>query len=116
MFAIMGENGENPNFQQLGEMKLMERCIKESLRLYPSVPLILRVASEEFRTTAGYIVPKAADINISIFHLHRSEALWENANQYNPDRFLLENSSKRHPFTFIPFSAGPRNCIGEYSH
>ncbi|XP_023312084.1 cytochrome P450 4C1-like [Anoplophora glabripennis] len=91
----------------------MERCIKECLRLYPSVPLIARVAGEDIKTRSGYTIPKGCDINIYIYDLHRSPQYWENPDKFDPDRFLPENVSKRHPFAYLPFSAGFRNCIGQ---
>ncbi|CAG2061343.1 unnamed protein product [Timema podura] len=70
--------------QDVQEMKYLEQVIKESLRLYPSVPFIQR-------------------------HLNQDIKL----DQFNPDNFRLENVQARHPYAYIPFSAGPRNCIGQ---
>lgn len=95
------------------EMKFMERCIKECLRLYPSVPFISRTAGEEIKTHSGYVIPKGCNINIYIYDLHRSAQYWKDPDKFNPDRFLPENIAARHPFAYLPFSAGPRNCIGQ---
>lgn len=52
-------------------------------------------------------------IFINVFALHRNEKYFEKPNEFNPDRFLNENKMNRHNYAYIPFSAGPRNCIGK---
>jgi len=52
-------------------------------------------------------------IFINVFALHRNEKHFENPNTFDPDRFLKENKNDLHPYAFIPFSAGMRNCIGK---
>lgn len=110
---ILGDSDKAPTYNELMEMKFMERCVKECLRLYPSVPFIARVAGEDIKTYSGYTIPKGCDINIYIYDLHRSPKYWENPEKFDPDRFLPENIATRHPFAYLPFSAGSRNCIGQ---
>nr|WCC58139.1 cytochrome P450 [Pharsalia antennata] len=110
---VLGDSDKLPTYSDLAEMKFLERCIKECLRLYPSVPLIARVAGEDIKTTTGYIIPKGCDMNIYIYDLHRSPQYWEDPEKFDPNRFLPENIAKRHPFAYLPFSAGFRNCIGQ---
>lgn len=63
----------------------------------------------------NYLIPKGALAHIHIYDLHRDPYIWPEPLKYDPDRFLTENVQNRHPFAFIPFSAGPRNCIGKYT-
>lgn len=91
----------------------MERCIKECLRLYPSVPLIGRRTSENFMTPSGYIIPAGVELLIHIYDLHHNPDIYPDPEKFDPDRFLPENSVDRHPFAYLPFSGGPRNCIGK---
>ncbi|CAH1100869.1 unnamed protein product [Psylliodes chrysocephalus] len=112
IISVVGDSSI-PTYNELGELKFMERCIKESLRLYPSVPLIGRIAGEEINTKSGYTIPKGCNITILFYDLHRLPEIWENPEKFDPDRFLPDNVAKRHPFAYLPFSAGSRNCIGQ---
>ena len=91
----------------------MERCIKESLRLYPSVFFISRNLGEDVITTTGHLLPKDTHVFIYIYELHRNPDIYPDPEKFDPDRFLPENCQNRHPYAYIPFSAGPRNCIGQ---
>lgn len=95
----------------LAKMKYLERSIKESLRLLSPVPIIGRKTTADIPLRKG-VVPNGTMVIINIMRLHRNPKIWENPLEFEPDRFLPENIAKRPPFSFIPFSAGPRNCIG----
>ncbi|KAJ8915093.1 hypothetical protein NQ315_014348 [Exocentrus adspersus] len=110
---VLGDSGNPPIFSELQQMSYMERCIKESLRLYPSIPVINRIAGEDIKTVSGHTIPKSTNILIFIYDLHRSPDFWPNPLKFDPNRFLPENIAKRHPYAFLPFSAGSRNCIGQ---
>lgn len=57
-------------------------------------------------------MPGGTSVFILIYELHHDPNFWPNPEIFDPDRFLPENVQKRHPYSYIPFSAGPRNCIG----
>ncbi|XP_049937612.1 cytochrome P450 4C1-like [Schistocerca serialis cubense] len=101
-----------PTMQDLHNMKYLEMVIKESLRLYPSVPFIARKATQDVEI-GGYNIPEGTMLTMNIIHTHRDPDHWPDPERFDPDRFLPENIQKRHPFAFVPFSGGPRNCIGQ---
>lgn len=59
------------------------------------------------------MVPKGSLINVHTQEVHCDPKQWPNPEKFDPDRFLPENSSGRHPYAYVPFSAGPRNCLGQ---
>ncbi|XP_047355523.1 cytochrome P450 4C1-like isoform X2 [Vespa velutina] len=90
----------------------LERCLKESLRLYPSVHFIARYISQDLQLK-NFLIPAGSICNVNIYSLHRNPNIWKNPDVFDADRFLPENTKGRNPYSFIPFSAGPRNCIGQ---
>ncbi|XP_017758948.1 PREDICTED: cytochrome P450 4C1-like [Eufriesea mexicana] len=110
--AVMEENKGKLNTSALQNLSYLERCIKESLRLYPSVPSISRAPETDVKLS-NYVVPANTIVHVHIIDAHRDPQFWTNPDVFDPDRFLPENSQGRHPYAYIPFSAGPRNCIGQ---
>ena len=93
-------------------MPHLTRCVKESLRLHPPVHFISRQTT---KTTVidGVEIPPDTLVNLNIFNMHHNATVWPDPMTYDPDRFLHENISKMDSYAFVPFSAGPRNCIGQ---
>uniref|UniRef100_A0A8C2X3Q5 aromatase n=1 Tax=Cyclopterus lumpus TaxID=8103 RepID=A0A8C2X3Q5_CYCLU len=100
-------------WEDLSKMPYTTMCIKESLRLYPPVPATSRVTTKPMTFCDGRTLPKGCHLLASVFGIHRNAAIWENPHVFDPLRFLPENVSKRPPHAFVPFGAGPRNCIGQ---
>ncbi|KAK0084156.1 hypothetical protein PV326_006394 [Microctonus aethiopoides] len=92
-------------------MEYLERVIKETMRLFPVGPILVRNVSDDL-DIEKYVLPKGSSVVIPVIKLHRRDDLWTNPLEFNPDRFLPDEVAKRHPYSYIPFSAGPRNCLG----
>lgn len=91
-------------------MNYLECCIKESLRLYPSVLVIGRKLTEPMILKNNVIIPAGSECVMPIYTIHRDERFFKDPHEFIPERF---QNSTHNPYVFIPFSAGPRNCIGQ---
>ncbi|KAF9794160.1 hypothetical protein SFRURICE_009537, partial [Spodoptera frugiperda] len=109
---IYGDSQRQLTVEDLNRMRYLECCIKESLRLYPSVPFLSRYIKHEV-DIAGYTIPSKTFCNIHVFDVHRDPEVYPDPERFIPERFLPENVVTRSPYSYIPFSAGPRNCIGQ---
>ncbi|CAH1376630.1 cytochrome P450 4C1-like [Tenebrio molitor] len=105
------EDDRSPTPEDLQKMCYLERVIKETLRLFPVGGLIARRLTRDI-VLRNYVLPKETCVCVPIFCLHRDSDLWSDPLTFDPDRFLPEEVSKRHPYAYLPFSGGSRNCIG----
>jgi cytochrome P450 len=114
-FALLGQHPEiHENVVQEvdhaeGKYQLLNNVIKESLRLYPPIHIGNRRVAEEMEFTEGKI-PAGERMFYSIYLTHRDPEIWENAEQFCPERF--SHGRKTPPMSYIPFGGGPRACIG----
>ncbi|KAG7207959.1 hypothetical protein KM043_009543 [Ampulex compressa] len=110
---IFGDSDRPATFQDTLQMKYLERCLMETLRMYPPVPLIAREIKTDLKLASGdYTIPAGATVAIATIKMHRMAHIYPNPDTFNPDNFLPENTANRHYYAFIPFSAGPRSCVG----
>ncbi|KAH8294483.1 hypothetical protein KR018_012295 [Drosophila ironensis] len=110
---VIGDDKSVPvNMKILGELKYLEMVIKESLRLYPSVPMIGRHITHD-TVLDGKLIPANTDVLILIYHAQRDPDYFPEPEKFLPERFSLERKGEIDPFAYTPFSAGPRNCIGQ---
>nr|QOL02379.1 cytochrome P450 4g15-like protein [Glyphodes pyloalis] len=113
LYEIFGDSDRPATFEDTLHMKYLERVILESLRLYPPVPAIARKLNQDVKiVTDGFVLPAGSTVVIGTFKIHRSPKFYKNPDEFNPDNFLPENTQNRHYYSFIPFSAGPRSCVG----
>ncbi|XP_055948292.1 cytochrome P450 4V2-like [Argiope bruennichi] len=109
---IFGENiDKDITENDLNDLCYLDCVVKEALRLYPAVPMFGRHVEED-TTICGYTLPKGASCFILSYFLHRDEDVFPDPEKFDLNRFSPENTIKIPEFAYIPFSAGPRNCIG----
>ena len=114
-----------PEYEDLAKLHILEAVIYETLRLYPSAPFFVRQSLNDHvigTKTAGQgnqiFVPKDAMIVIHCYALHRRSEYWSNPLEFDYQRWLRDPISGLkpklpHPYAYLPFAAGPRNCIGQ---
>ncbi|CAH1226677.1 CYP4F2 [Branchiostoma lanceolatum] len=110
---MAGKDEEELTWQDISKLPYLTMCIKEAMRLYPPVPMVARKLTRDF-VFMGHRLPAGVNLVVQVWGLHRNPAVWgEDFMDYRPDRFSSENMKNMDPYAFIPFSAGPRNCIGQ---
>lgn len=103
--------GKTPAFSELSKLSFTRDVFRETMRLYPPVPMFLREAArpERFRDRA---VPKGSQIVLSPWHLHRHTGRWAEPDAFDPGRWQREATRAARAEAYLPFSAGPRACPG----
>ena len=111
--AEVGEiSGGRPiDAEDVRRFQILEAVFLESMRLYPSVPSLMRRARKAARL-GGVEVRKGAKIVIPIYVVHRHKRLWREPLAFDPSRFDQAARATRHRYAYMPFGAGPRSCIG----
>nr|XP_042122879.1 cytochrome P450 4F4 isoform X3 [Peromyscus maniculatus bairdii] len=110
---LRGRESPEIEWDDLAQLPFLTMCIKESLRLHPPVTVISRCCTQDISLPDGRAIPKGVVCIINIFATHHNPTVWPDPEVYDPFRFDPENIKDRSPLAFIPFSAGPRNCIGQ---
>ena len=109
---VMGDR-QYVEWDDLPNMKHLSMFIKESMRYYSTVPLITRILTKDTLIDRS-LIPKNLEVWINIHVMNTREDVWENPKKFDPERFNEDKVKDRDPYMFVPFSAGPRNCIGQH--
>ncbi|XP_076804408.1 cytochrome P450 4X1-like [Clavelina lepadiformis] len=115
---VCGSDGEILSDDIL-KLKILSRCLKETLRLYPVGSFVGRVLTSDMTFKNPYHPPqtitldKGTSVAIHFYALHHHPDFWESPEVFDPDRFTPERSKGRSPFAYLPFSGGSRNCLGQ---
>jgi cytochrome P450 len=107
--SVLG--GRTPTAADIPNLPYTRMIIDETLRLYPPVYIMSRKVQADDEI-GGFRIPRGSSIDISPFVTHRHPAFWKQPEQFDPERFTPEQVAARHKYAYIPFSTGPRMCIG----
>ena len=103
--------GRDPTFEDVSKLSYVRQVVEESLRLRPPAPLVARNVVKDDEID-GYRVSSGDVVFTFFWGTHRHPEFWSDPETFDPDRFAPERSKNRHSWSFIPFSGGPRTCIG----
>ena len=106
--TVLGSS--QPTLATVGDLEVVERILQEALRLYPSIHTIPRVTTTDV-TMGGYRIPAGTETHLSVWRLGRDDRFWDHATEFRPSRWA-ETTPRAEGYRYIPFGAGPRQCIG----
>ncbi|XP_067680459.1 cytochrome P450 3A24-like [Haliotis asinina] len=104
-------HGEPPSYETMPKLEYLDCAYLESLRLFPAAARLTRIASEDI-TINGILIKKGVEVHIPVGAIQKDPEYWSDPETYNPERFRPENRPDNYNYVFLPFGAGPRNCIG----
>ncbi|KAI8149551.1 cytochrome P450 [Fennellomyces sp. T-0311] len=101
-----------PTYEQVSELKYMHRVLKETLRKYPPVRVLGKYCKKDCILPGGYRMKAGSRASVQVYHMHHNPKVYPDPEKFDPDRFTPEEEQKRSRFGWLPFSTGPRSCIG----
>ena len=101
-----------PGYRHLAKLDVIERVLKETLRLWPTAPAFLVAPYKDEIIGGRYRIPRNQGVSVHLPSLHRDPAVWRDPELFDIDRFLPENEARIHPHGYKPFGNGQRACIG----
>lgn len=103
------------NIVQIEFLILLINYFTETLRLHPPVHSMNRICTKPYKIPGeDIIIEKDTSVFITLTGIHRDPEYYERPNEFYPDHFSDENIKQRHPFAYMPFGKGPRECIGKF--
>ncbi|XP_059075261.1 cytochrome P450 CYP736A12-like [Cryptomeria japonica] len=103
------------NERDISSLEYVQCVVKETLRLYPVVPLMLPHESTEDCTVDGFFIPEKSRLIVNAWAIGRDPSLWEDPLEFKPERFMGKNVDvvrDKDSFDMVPFGAGRRGCPG----
>lgn len=110
--SVVGINDRIEDYETLHKLTYIEMVIKETMRLFPVLPVVAREVTDDLEID-GCIIPQGTVLAIFSYGIHRSKKYWgADAELFRPSRFEPQNMENIHQYAYIPFTGGPRLCIG----
>ncbi|XP_017798087.1 PREDICTED: probable cytochrome P450 6a17 [Habropoda laboriosa] len=107
------KHGKTITYEQVKEMKYLDKVVKETLRKYPILPMLTRKATEDYTFKNSKItIKKGTVVWLPTLPIQRDPDIFPNPDVFDPERFNDDAVAARHPMSYLPFGDGPRNCIG----
>ncbi|XP_072030562.1 cytochrome P450 3A24-like [Amphiura filiformis] len=103
--------GEPVSYDAVFKMEYLDKVWCESQRLWPIAFVVKRVCNQEFTCSNGITIPNGQFLNINVWDIHHNPEYWSDPQTFNPENFSKEAKESRHPCAFMPFGAGPRQCV-----
>ncbi|XP_022669248.1 cytochrome P450 3A24-like isoform X1 [Varroa destructor] len=104
--------GKKLTYEDLHQLKYLDQVIRECMRIYPPVVLMVTRYCPRTCTINGYTFPGGAHVLVPVYHLHHDPKLWDSPEEFRPERFEVDATRPMHPVQFVAFGQGPRICIG----
>lgn len=108
---------DDPNdiYESVANLKYLDRCVLETLRKYPPLPVLSRICGEDYQIeNSSMVIKKGTAVIIPIFALQRDENIYEDPLKFDPDRFLKNsNGSDYEGSYYLPAGEGIRGCLGQ---
>ncbi|XP_053698287.1 probable cytochrome P450 6a14 [Sabethes cyaneus] len=110
---VLALHGGHITYEALRDMTYLDQVVNETLRKYPPVGNVFRIANESYRlTNPDVTIEKGNIVIVPIYSIHHDPEIYPDPDRFDPERFAPDQIAARHSHSFLPFGDGPRNCIG----
>ncbi|XP_058053773.1 probable cytochrome P450 6a13 [Anopheles bellator] len=115
VLKALRKHGGMMSYEAIADMDYLDRCINESLRMYPPLPMLQRLSSKPYHIPdSNVVLPARTKVLIPVYAIQHDERYYPDPERFDPDRFAPEAlAERRHLATFLAFGEGPRVCIGK---
>ncbi|GFS49391.1 cytochrome P450 3A8, partial [Nephila pilipes] len=109
----LSANDGKLTYDAVQNMKYLDNVISETLRMYPPAIRLERLTEDDYQLgDTGISLPKGTIVTIPVYAMHQDPEFFPEPEKFDPERFTPEERAKRDPYAYLPFGAGPRNCVG----